>query len=283
MINDLRKSIQLVLAERITSPFSGAFFFSWFVWNWKMVYFLLFADATLSLEARFRFVDQNFLVVTNNLIFPFLSAVFLVALYPFVTTLALRVWLWFRKWQNEIRNRIEGQQLLTLEQSIAIRLEIQNQQERLDRLLQSKDAEIQALTKKNEALEKQLAPPPSVKARQTKSEPRKARLANLTKALAAAKTVQKIYPGNFAQGLNSRSSLPSEEMEAIDTLQVFKRYVSDPESQSNLDYLASLFDSVRRDKSGVKQNEQDIANRVKTLQDRIQWSVDEWRRELSST
>lgn len=282
MINDFRKSIQLILAERITSPFSGAFFFSWFIWNWKIIYYLLFSDDTLSLEARLRFVDQNFLKLGSNVIYPLLSAIFLVTLYPFITTSALWVWLRFRKWQNQLRNSIEGQQLLTLDQSIAIRLEIQNQQDKFDRLLKSKDNQILLLLKDNEELRKQPVLHPTKKLPPIKGESRKERLQNLEKALSAAKVLQQIYPENFAQRLNKRSDLPTKEMEAIDTLQALKRYVSDPDSQANLDYLASVFDSVRREKSGVRQNEPEIAKRVKSLQDRLQWSVDEWRREISS-
>jgi hypothetical protein len=40
MIDDFKNSIQKILNERIMSPFSGSFFFAWFVWNWRMLYVL---------------------------------------------------------------------------------------------------------------------------------------------------------------------------------------------------------------------------------------------------
>lgn len=110
---------------------------------------------------------------------------------------------------------------------------------------------------------------------------REKRLSDLAKGLSAAEVVQRIYPGNFAQRLNKQANLPIEEMNAIEVLQSLKRYIGDTDSHPNLDYLCSVFDSVRREKSGTRQNEDDIAKRVKTLQDRIQWFVDEARREIS--
>ncbi|MBI4548065.1 MAG: hypothetical protein HY707_08800 [Ignavibacteriae bacterium] len=108
------------------------------------------------------------------------------------------------------------------------------------------------------------------------------RLKDLASGLAAAEIVQRIYPESFAQRLNKPSDLPIEEMNAIEVLQSRKKYIGDTDSHPNLDYLCSVFDSVRREKSGVRQNEADIAKRIHTLQGRIQWFVDEARREIGS-
>jgi hypothetical protein len=156
MLDDFKKSIQLILRERITSPFSGAFFFSWFVWNWKMLYFLFFTDENLTLNERFNYVDTHFLKWADNFFLPILSALFFVLIYPFITTGALWIWLRFKKWQADIKNNIEGQQLLTLDQSIALRLEIENQHERLDRLTKAKDGEISLLRRESEELRRRL-------------------------------------------------------------------------------------------------------------------------------
>ncbi len=86
MLDDFKKSVQLILRERITSPFSGAFFFSWFVWNWKMLYYLFFAGEDLTIKARLDFVDSNFIEWKYNLIFPIVSALFFVLIYPFITS-----------------------------------------------------------------------------------------------------------------------------------------------------------------------------------------------------
>jgi hypothetical protein len=140
MLNDFRKSIQSVLYERIRSPFSGAFFFSWIVWNWKLVYYLIFSAG--STATRIEYVQANYINLFNNLIFPFLSTIFLIVVYPFITTAGYWVWLKFKTWQIKIRNGIEGNRLLTLDQSITLRMQIRNQEEEFDKMLRKKDEEI---------------------------------------------------------------------------------------------------------------------------------------------
>jgi hypothetical protein len=152
MINEFKKSIQLVFNERITSPFSGAFLFSWFLWNWKIPYILFFAEDELKVVQRLEIIHIHYINIQYNLVFPIISAIFLIVLYPFITTGAFWIWLKFKKWQTDLKNNIEGQTLLTLDQSIALRLEINSQFQKLDQLTKSKDDEILILRKENELL-----------------------------------------------------------------------------------------------------------------------------------
>ena len=96
MTTEFRKSIQAVLYERIHSPFSGAFFFSWVAWNWKLLYFLIFSADPIA--ARFEFIEANYINLNNNLIYPFLTTIFLITLFPFITTSAYWIWLKFKTW-----------------------------------------------------------------------------------------------------------------------------------------------------------------------------------------
>ncbi len=128
MFQEFRKSIQLILYERITSPLSGALIFSWLVWNWKIPYLLLFDSAPLPFGQRLHFVEQLYFDLNHNLIYPVLSALFLTTIYPFATTGILNVWLRFKVWQNSIKNKIERNQLLTLDQSIQLRSQLASQQ-----------------------------------------------------------------------------------------------------------------------------------------------------------
>ena len=41
MLDEFQKSIKAVLYDRLTSPLAGCFIFSWFVWNWGLVYYVL--------------------------------------------------------------------------------------------------------------------------------------------------------------------------------------------------------------------------------------------------
>lgn len=112
---------------------------------------------------------------------------------------------------------------------------------------------------------------------------KESRRKDFSTGLLAAETVQKIYPENFAQRLNKPADLPLAEMFAIEIPHSLKWYIiEDPDCQQHLDFLCNTFDSVRREKSNVRVNEADVAARVKALQNRIQWFVDESRRELRS-
>ncbi len=153
MLDEFKKSISLVLRERITSPFSGAFIFSWFVWNWKIPYALLFSDEQLDLLSRINIIETQYLSWYQNLLLPIVSTLFFIIIYPFITTDSLWIWLKFKKFKTDIKNSIEGQMLLTLDQSIALRLELDSQNQRLDKLTKAKDDEILFL-KKNEELKK---------------------------------------------------------------------------------------------------------------------------------
>lgn len=149
MLNEIKKSIQSVLYERISSPLSGALFFSWFVWNWRIPYILFFSDKGLNVESRLKLIQDYHINLSYNLIFPILLAIFLITVYPFASTGALNIWLRFKNWQTNIKNEIEKSKLLTVEQSITLRFNIKNQEENFNKLLDSKDEEIELLKEEN--------------------------------------------------------------------------------------------------------------------------------------
>ncbi len=152
MLQEFRKSIQLILYERVTSPLSGALIFSWFVWNWKIPYLLLFDNAPLPFSEKLNYVELKYLSVYFNLVYPIFSALFLTTIYPFATTGILNIWLRFRVWQNTIKNKIEKNQLLTLEQSIQLRSELASQRQEMAKLISSKDEEIRALVTQRDSV-----------------------------------------------------------------------------------------------------------------------------------
>lgn len=133
----------------------------------------------------------------------------------------------------------------------------------------------QALSKLTEQLVR-------IETQRDEREQRENRRKDLSTALLAAENIQKIDPHGFALQLNKPTELPFEEMKNIEVLHLLKRYIEDPDCHQHLDYLCSAFDSVRREKSKVRVNETDVAARVGQLQNRLQWFVDETRREISA-
>ncbi len=144
MLNDLRKSIHLILNERITSPLSGTVIFSWLAWNWRPVYYLVFSDY-ISITDRFKYIDEHYRTFEFNVLYPFLSTVFIIIVYPLFTSGALWVWLKYRAHQNGIKNKIEGAELLTVAQSRQMRMLIIEAESRFDSALKAKELEINGL------------------------------------------------------------------------------------------------------------------------------------------
>jgi hypothetical protein len=132
----------------------------------------------------------------------------------------------------------------------------------------------QALSKLTEQLVR-------IEAQRDEREQKENRRKDLSTALSAAANIQKIDPQEFALRLNSPTELPLEEMTNIDVLHSLKRYIKDPDCHQHLDSLCSTFDSVRREKFQVRIHETEIAARLETLQNRLQWFMDETRTEIS--
>lgn len=153
MIDEIKKSISATLYERTTSPLFGTFFFSWSVWNWKIIIALLFTTAEELKMTKFEYIDINLLNVYDGLIYPIISTIIILTLYAWVSEQAYRLWLYFDRRKNEHKNTIEKQKFLTKEQSMKLRLELSKQEDSFENLIKDKEELITAL--KNEISELQ--------------------------------------------------------------------------------------------------------------------------------
>jgi hypothetical protein len=50
MQSEIKKSINSILFERLTSPLYGTLIISWLIWNWKIIYLTLFVDSEENYE-----------------------------------------------------------------------------------------------------------------------------------------------------------------------------------------------------------------------------------------
>jgi hypothetical protein len=119
-------------------------------------------------------------------------------------------------------------------------------------------------------------------ARQTREQCEK-RQKDLDGALEGAKTAQEIDGQRFAQRLATLEDFPAIEVKALETHHAMKRYLDedDTDCHQHLEVLRRIFDTVRREKSGFRPNETEVAGRIKTLQGRLQWFVDRKSEEIS--
>jgi len=145
MITDLRKSINSILYQRVTSPLFGTFSISWLVWNWKIIYTTFFISEEKIDKNKIDYIIENFSDSAFLIWYPLLSTLILLTLIPFVSNGAYWLSLKFEKWRIDNKNEIEKKQLLTLEQSIQLREQIIESEKRFDTLLQDKNDEIRQL------------------------------------------------------------------------------------------------------------------------------------------
>ncbi|MFA9372385.1 MAG: hypothetical protein ACERIH_11810 [Labilibaculum antarcticum] len=145
MITDLRKSINSALYERVTSPLYGTLIVTWLAWNWKIVYVTFFVSENKLSITKIDFIVKNYSDISHLILFPLISTLFFLTLFPFVSNGAYWLSLKFNKWKIEQKNLIEMKQLLTVEQSIQLREDIRNQEDRFNNILEDKNQRIKQL------------------------------------------------------------------------------------------------------------------------------------------
>ena len=150
MISEIRKSINSVLYERTTSPLFGSFLISWSIWNWKIIYLTLFISEERlvknnSAVTKIEYIEANYLNNYELIFYPLISTVVFVCIVPFLSNGAYWLSLKFNKWRIDKRNSVEQKQLLTLEQSSALRNELLVTEKKSQELIEAKEIEIKSL------------------------------------------------------------------------------------------------------------------------------------------
>lgn len=147
MLSELKKSTSAILHQRVTSPLYGTLIISWLFWNWKIIYLTLFIDESSIKGTKIDFIVANYSNPLNHFIYPFISAAIIIVLIPFVANGAFWLSLKFKKWRLDQKNEIEKKQLLTIEQSIALRSEIREKELGFEKILEKVEQEKEELNK----------------------------------------------------------------------------------------------------------------------------------------
>ncbi|CAH6876290.1 conserved hypothetical protein [Vibrio chagasii] len=145
MLEEFKKSFNSVLYERVSSPLYGTLIFAWMFWNWKILYVTLFVSEKELAFNKLQWIETYALNQVDLFYKPIFSAIFLLTVMPFVSNAFYWLHLRFNKWKVDKRNSIEMKSLLTLEQSIEIRRQVENMSNTLGKTIESKDLEIKQL------------------------------------------------------------------------------------------------------------------------------------------
>lgn len=148
MLSEVKKSVNSIINERVTSPFWGAIILAWFIWNWRIIVLLLFvSEENLPLKDnagikynKVEYILSNYSDKLHLLWGPLLSLILIIAVLPFLSNASYWLYLRFRKWKIEKRNEIEDKQVLTIAQSLELRKEIKAQEKSFQNLIEEKDS-----------------------------------------------------------------------------------------------------------------------------------------------
>lgn len=159
MLTELRKSIGYIIYERTTSPLWGAFIFSWLICNWKIVFTVFVVSESKLPINKIDYITANFINWKPLALYPFISMVILVTVFPLLSNGAYWITIIYSKWRIDKKNTVEKKQLLSIEQSIAIRISNSQIEESYNRLIGDKETEITSLKLEVEEIGKRLNQP----------------------------------------------------------------------------------------------------------------------------
>lgn len=180
MIEDISKSIKSSMYERATSPLFGAFSISWALWNYKVI---LVIFSGMKAKEKVSYIEDTIYGAEWSLVlsgagYPLLSAVLFILIYPFPAKWIYEYWNNQQKALKVIKQRIEDDTPLTLDESRQIRRELLRLESSYDEEIIRKNSEIdrlkdiiENLETKNTPTPKSPEPKPATKKRAAKTAP----------------------------------------------------------------------------------------------------------------
>lgn len=132
-MEDAIKSIKAHLYDRVASPLSGSLIISWVLWNYKFL-FILFSSEHVSIrfalikdiyyqETAINLYSMQFHTlhwVKFGVVFPFVSALLYIFVYPLLSLPVYRFSLWAQNKFIDAKNVSDKKKRLTVEESAAI-------------------------------------------------------------------------------------------------------------------------------------------------------------------
>lgn len=130
-------------------------------------------------------------------------------------------------------------------------------------------------TKALSELTKQLV---NIEQARERREQREKRRGEITILLGLAGNLRKINPNDFVKELEHRGKSPEPESSYIRELALKNQYIKDPDTVLALKELRAILDALDEG-SSIGVNLSDVGNKLKQVQERIVWSITEWREE----
>lgn len=147
MLEDTLNSIKAHIYDRTVSPLMGSIVVSWLAWNYKLPLLLFSKEPILE---KFRIINEvlystNQDVYLNGCLYPLVTAGAYLFLYPFPAEYVYKFTRTKQKNMSDIKKKIEGETLLTVDESRRIHRAIDEAKEKHLAEIDSKNAEIKRL------------------------------------------------------------------------------------------------------------------------------------------
>ena len=163
-VEDIQKSIKASLYERVSSPLIGTFIFSWCLINWRILGYLFFNNNTDSKKSKIELIENYINHNTNSwwilklelFFYPLISSIIIITVIPYFTEKAFKVSQWYKARKINIKLKSEDKTILSLEESIKLRLKIRNLQNEFNDATYKKDEENSNLIQEHENLNQQI-------------------------------------------------------------------------------------------------------------------------------
>lgn len=153
MLGEVAKTIKAGLYERVTSPLLGSFLISWTIWNYK---FIAVIFASIPPQEKISLIENTiFPNITSSLLrgglYPLLTTIVFIFIYPYPARFVFEFWRKEQKTLKEIRQRIEDETPLTIDEARKIKREALNIELKYDAEIEAKNNEIKRLKEELEA------------------------------------------------------------------------------------------------------------------------------------
>jgi hypothetical protein len=133
MLNSIIDSIKARLYDMKYTPFLSSYLIAWVYFNAKAI--LIFFDNKLEVLEKIKLLSY----ANINYDSPLYFALFYVFIFPIFQLIFYYVTMWFKKQMNKIKQKIEKQELLSMEESNSIRYIAQMKQNELDEYIKKSE------------------------------------------------------------------------------------------------------------------------------------------------
>jgi hypothetical protein len=153
MLGEIAKTIKAGLYERVTSPLLGSFLISWTLWNYKFVAVIF---ASIPPQEKLSLIENTiFPTISSSLtrggLYPLLTTICFIFIYPHPARFVYEFWRKEQKKLKEIRQKIEDETPLTVDEARKIKREALNIELKYDVEIETKNNEIKRLKEELEA------------------------------------------------------------------------------------------------------------------------------------